>query len=185
MTLTEPLLWEWFFNFLRIMQVKITEFGLERVAHHMDMSANLAGNTLPVVEKIVTDMLRIEGIVFSSGGRRGGGSWARLKPSTIRRKGNSTLLKTEGAKHGYSTLGNNNTLFKSLTVPGAPFQILKFTSTMIDFGTERPGAEALQHGRPDMNARPFMRFLPTDYERWGRILGDYITTPFNFGDTNG
>jgi phage gpG-like protein len=162
------------------MTFRIVDFGdATKVARKLKTSGKLAENTKPIMEEIADDMLRIEAIVFSSGGRRGGGSWARLKPDTVRKKGDTEILRTENANPGYSDIGGN-ALFKSLTERDAPFQILDVTAVSVELGTDRPWAFVHEYGsaKKKIPARPFIRFLPTDIAKWSRWIGSYVTEPF-------
>jgi hypothetical protein len=123
----------------------------------------------------VADMMRVEAAQFSSQGRRGGGSWAQLKPDTVRKKGTSEILRTRGASPGYSKFPEDS-LFKSLTEPEAEFQVLHVTKSSIIFGTTHPFAEKLNR------ERPFMRFLATDRARWGRMIAEHLMAPFMASD---
>lgn len=162
-------------------QLFVTDRGTARiVAEKLFAGAELAVNTEPVIAKMIFDIMRITDTQFISEGRRGGGSWARLKPDTIRKKGTAEILKTEGARPKYKSLEGENLLYKSVTVEGAPFQILKFTRNSFEFGTNRPYAFVHQYGSPKRHipARPFLRVLPPDQERWNRWIMRHLVTPF-------
>jgi phage gpG-like protein len=150
--------------------LKITDYGSPQiVAKHMEESGLLASDMMEPMARIALDMMRITGINFSSGGRRGGGSWKRLAPSTIERKGHDTILVDTGA------------LKASVTEAGAPFQILDFDKEGLNFGTDRPWAFVHQYGRVDKTivARPFLRFIDSDETKWNNWLLEYLTKPFD------
>jgi len=149
------------------------------VSSILKTGAHRGRDTRIVMEKIVADMMRVEAITFKSQGRRGGGSWKKLKPNTIRKKGTHEILMTQGAKSNYTGL-EPNALFKSLTEPNAPFQILTITRDSIRFGTDRPYAGAQQYGSwlRFIPPRPFLRFLPTDTHRWRQMIIDHLMEPF-------
>lgn len=145
-----------------------------------------AGRTRVVMDRIVADMLRVEKVTFRAQGRRGGGSWAALAPDTIRKKGigGSNILRTDLANEGYSKIGNetsSDTLFKSVTVRDAPYQILKISRNSIAFGTSRPYAGAHQTGSwlRHIPARPFLVFIPEDYTRWENMIADFMMEPMD------
>lgn len=151
---------------------KIITFGDEVLVSKKLRSAAQSGvDTQAPMRLIVADMFRIEEQVFKSQGRRSGGSWAQLKPETIRRKGNSEILIETGD------------LFRSVTVPGARYQDVQVTRTIINFGTDRPGATTQQFGDASrgIRARPFLRFTARDVERWTLILREHLMAGYKRG----
>lgn len=143
--------------------------SVARMVDKFEMAAEQAKNTAPVMAEISADLFRIEKAIFSSGGRRGGGSWKRLKEDTIKRKGSEQILRSTDA------------LYRSVTEPGAQFQILEVTNTQVIFGTERPWAEVHQFGSANKSrpARPFIKFMPSDITRWDRMLLAHLMEPFS------
>lgn len=141
------------------------EGSVAQVARNLELSAEAAINTGPVFSLIYEDMLRVEKAIFSSQGRRGGGSWKRLKPDTIKRKGHNVILVDQG------------NLKQSLTEPGAPYQILNMTKTTIEFGSELATAAIHQRGAPSRNIppRPMISFTNRDIGRWSNLLVDHLT----------
>jgi phage gpG-like protein len=137
----------------------ITDFGsaIAEAERLEGMAANALDTELPMIE-IAGDMLRTTEIVFTSRGKRGGGSWKKLSPNTVRRWGPHPILEL------------TSTLRDSVTVPGAPYQILEVSNDFIEFGTEVESAGFQQEGTRKMPARPFLRFIPADFTRWNNIL---------------
>jgi phage gpG-like protein len=119
--------------------------------------------------KIVTDIYRIEESIFNSRGRRGGGSWKKLSPVTVRIKGHDTILEDTGD------------LRDSLTQPNHRYQVLDIQNEHFIFGTSRPYAYVQQRGgSPSMiPPRSFIRFMDEDLARWNRILLEHLTEAFN------
>ena len=155
------------------------------VSGMLQTGAAQAENTRPVMDRIVVDMLRVEKRIFSAQGRRGGGSWKELAPDTVRKKGvgYQNILRTSNANPGYSKIGGTqsiDTLYRSLTQPGAPYQILGVRNSFIRFGTSRPYAGAHQHGSwlRSIPSRPFLTFLEADYARWTRMIAEHLMEPF-------
>lgn len=70
-------------------------------------------------------------------------------------------------------------LYNSLTEEKNPEMILEVTPQTIRYGSRVPYAEVLQKGSPEhgIRARPFIRFLPGDLERWSRTVSSYILEP--------
>ena len=137
-----------------------------RFAGKLDESAINAENFEAPIKLIKADILKIERAVFSSGGRRGGGSWKGLADSTIKKKGSVQILRETDA------------LYDSMTQPGAAWQILEVTPTTMVFGTNRPWAAVHQYGNSHTPARPFLRILPIDVNRWARMLLTHLTEMF-------
>lgn len=153
------------------MEILIYDFGtIEKLEQKFVAGAEQAINTVGVIEEIKTDLFRIEEAVFSSQGRRGGGSWKQLKEDTIRRKSGSTKILQ----------GLTGALKRSVTEPDAPYQILQITNQELYFGTDRPGAAAHQFGYSPQGIprRPFIRILPTDINRWTGLVVSHLMRPF-------
>lgn len=161
------------------MEIRIIDLDSHELARKMELGAENAANMTAPMTEIGLDMLRVTESVFHSNGRRGGGSWRRLKPDTVRKKGGSEILRTSGARPGYSDIGNN-ALYKSVTQLGAPFQILRITNRVIDFGTDRPQAGVQQYGsaKRKIPARPFLRFTTNDTNRWMGMLRNHLMRSF-------
>lgn len=161
----------------------VTDFGTAaEVALRMEKSAAFSTDMMPALFQISEDMYRIEAEVFAKSGPRGGTKWKALKEDTVERKGSAEVLQGT-ARFGYG-MGPGDYLKRSVTVPGAEFGILEFTSDVsVEFGTDVPWALVQQHGSDYNNrpARPFLRFLENDYHRWSRIIIDHIMRPFRVG----
>lgn len=140
----------------------------DRLAVKLTESAEAATSFAEPFLEIELDMYRIEKAIFSSGGRRGGGSWKKLADSTAKRKGDVKILRDTDA------------LYNSLTEPDAPYQILDITPHMLVFGTERPYSVVHQMGSTAAGVprRPFIKFLPTDIDRWSRLLLSHVMKGF-------
>lgn len=164
------------------MQALFREFGdASRVANKLERGAGRASTQQIhyAFAKIVREMDRAEGALFRSQGRRGGGSWRRLKAETIRKKGNSRILFTKGSKQGYKS--GDDLLYESLTQYFAKYKVLEFEGYNLVYGTDRPGARVHQHGNPEQNipARPIIKFTAADEREWRRILLQHLLDPFN------
>lgn len=161
------------------MRTRILETGIKKAEYHLRMGAKKATNFKLVFNEIGLDMLEIEKSIFSSRGHRGGGSWAALKPDTVRKKGNTQLLYTTGAKPGYSKNGNN-ALYSSVSELDAPGQIFQTYKHSLHFGTSLPEGWTMQQGAPAKNirARPFLKFTERDTIKWERMILDHLMEPF-------
>ena len=153
--------------------------SIHREKLRLDKSAALTRDMKPVFERVSLDMLRIENLVFRSQGRRGGGSWKRLTPGTLRQKGMYQIFYTKYALPTYNKPGfGNDTLVNSLTKLGARYQIRHVDKEGLYFGTSRPFAKLHQEGSLNLPARPFIRFLPEDWARWAEWVGEWTVRPF-------
>jgi phage gpG-like protein len=126
-----------------------------------------AADVGPALESSVADLLRnIAGATFDSQGRRGGGSWARLKPATLRRK--ARMGQDPRIEHATGALRN------SLTKDA----VIDTTRNSLSFGSNLPYAHAQSAGDPSHNlpARPLIKLTPYDRRRISGILLDYIVT---------
>jgi len=144
----------------------IEQEGAVVLAQHFDESGVAASDMFAVLARIVQDLMFNTAKQFYSKGHRGGGSWAELAPSTIRQKGHSAILI------------DTKDLIRSVTQPGAEYQILEFTESGFEFGTERPYAYTHQEGR-GQKTRPFLVVLQSDVDKWHRWMGEHITKPFD------
>jgi phage gpG-like protein len=168
------------------MELFITDNGSsKRVMALLKTGAGQAANTQTVMERIAIDMMRVEKQVFQSQGRRGGGSWTRLKATTIKKKGigGNNILRTDLARAGYSKIDgvqSSDTLYKSLTRLGSEYQIFRVMNDNVVFGTDRPYAGVHQQGSwlRNIPARPFLRFLPSDQQRWIDLISVHLMEPF-------
>jgi phage gpG-like protein len=156
--------------------------SVTKEAVRLDAVAKQAQNFTTVMERIYLDILKIEHVMFRSQGRRGGGSWARLKPDTVRKKGDWFILRTDRANPGYSKIGKSNsvdTLYNSVTKPNAAYQIWRIEKNALLFGTARPYAGVHQYGssKRHIPARPFLRFLDTDVRRWDDWMLFHVVKP--------
>lgn len=147
----------------------ITDHGSsQRVAEMFALAGQAAISMEAPIAEITADLFRIEEAQFSSQGRRGGGSWKQLADSTVRRKGSSKILR------------DTDELYHSLTELDAPGQILEVSGSGIVFGTDRPWAAVHQHGSANAHipARPFLRILPGDVNRWTQIILRHLERAF-------
>ena len=138
--------------------------SIPKEAARLINTADALNELLPVLNRIAEDMMLVETKVFHSGGRRGGGSWKKLKDDTIKRKGSTEILVETGA------------LKASLTRPGAQYQVLSYgNGHQIEFGTDHPYAlfhdEGTSGGIPP---RPLIKLVPGDPKRWSRWIVEYI-----------
>lgn len=150
---------------------------IQRQAVKQASSTRRAINFRPVMEEIALDMMRITDQNFQTQGRRGGGSWKKLKPDTVRRKGNSRILFSSGMNPGYDASGVDE-LYKSVSKPGGPGQEIKIFKSSVHFGTKVKHAKHHQYGTAFIPKREFIKFLPRDQERWRGMILRHVLIPF-------
>lgn len=137
-----------------------------------------ATDMMEPLAKISLDMMEVEKRIWTSKGRRGGNPWPALAPSTVEKKGGRTTI-----------LVDTGQLKRSVTEPGAPWQILEMSRYSLGFGTDRPWAFTHQYGsegvfaggrmlKNDVPQREFIKYIPNDYTRWNKIIVDYLLKPF-------
>jgi hypothetical protein len=134
---------------------------------------------IPAYTEIMEDMVTITEIQIRSGGRRGGGSYAALKPDTVRKKGTSDILYTAGANDKYTRFGDDALVKSVASRDGNEFSVREVTPDGIIFGTDRPYANVHQRGysAKKIPARPFLQILQGDVDRWETILSRHMLAP--------
>lgn len=149
----------------------MTSHGFEHIERSYQAASGRARLLKPALELIGDDMIESTKIQFESGGRRGGGSWARA----------SKEWQFEKLRSGLDPrpLFATHRLFGSLAHKGDPEMVLDIQPLSIRYGSQVPYADTHQFGDPERGipARPFIHFLPGDIARWGRIIIMYITDP--------
>lgn len=151
------------------MKFVITSYGDRVVSRKLMRFSEAALVTRPVMEEVAVDMMRIERKVFSSQGRRGGGSWRSLSPSTVRKK----IKMGQDPRILFAT----HRLFDSVTRAGHPDSALKISNDAIDFGSKRPGAVAHQKGL-GVPQRKFINFTEADRRRWVKMVQVHLVSGF-------
>ena len=158
----------------------VTDSGTPKlVGDKLELSGDAAVLEMKkVMELIFVDMLVVTEKNISSEGHRGGGSYAQLKPGTLRKKGSAEILYTMGANPKYSKYGND-TLVRSVTQPDARFQVKQITRDSVALGTKRPYAGAHQYGSTarKIPRRPFLGFIASDVERWNGWIAEKLMEP--------
>ena len=164
------------------MLIRLFDYGdADRVANEFSQAATTAHprRMRTAFLKIGAEMRLVETAIFRSSGRRGGGSWKRLKEDTIRKKGDSRILFTRDANAGYSSIGGD-ALYKSLTKKDDPYHIFNIVQYELEFGTSRPNAWVHEEGYPPQGipARPFLKFTQRDIDGYKAILLNHMVAPF-------
>lgn len=150
------------------MRIETEIVGAKSVAIKLREMADRVGNQKVAFSRMLLYMLGIEAKVFSSQGRRGGGSWAQLTEARLEAK----LAKHQDLR----ILHGRNTLLRSLTEIGAPGQVFKVNRLSMVFGTTVTGAEVHQEGDRFVNipARPFLEVTKADRSHMRSIVRNHI-----------
>lgn len=111
-------------------------------------------------EFVIPDMERIEQQLFSSQGRRGGGSWAGLSSATIATK----VRKNQDPR---INIADGNLLY-TLEDSDAPYAIRRIDGFSLFFGSKSPGAAQSQEHRP------ILKFTKFDHRRWAKWFVEYV-----------
>lgn len=140
------------------------ENSAEIVARRLRAGGARANELLPVMIRIAQNMFQNEEALFRSGGRRGGGSWKRLKDETVKRKGSSVILVETGE------------LKASLTVPNHENNILEVTNDSILFGTSNPLGDYHSRGAGGLPVRPVIKIAWYDLKRWDKWISEFLVS---------
>jgi phage gpG-like protein len=148
--------------------IQVDALGIEETIHGFSRVAATARNMRPALNKITEDMFKAINTNFTSQGRRGGGSWARVKEDTWRRKKNPLILQeTQRLKWSVTKRRSRN-------------MILEIDADSIQLSSSLPYAETHQYGDPDRKipARPYIEFVRGDIARWSRIAETELERAF-------
>lgn len=160
--------------------IHITDEGTPKiVGDRLIASGESTTEMAEVMELIFLDMLEANRVQIDSGGRRAGGSYANLRPDTIKKKGGADILYTIGARPNYTKYGDD-TLVRSVTQADGPFQIKEVTNTTVVLGTDRPYAGAHQYGSSKRNIprRPFLLITKGDEEKYAGMIARKLMEAF-------
>ncbi len=140
---------------------KLATLRLKRIGEH-------AANPAPAMIGVLDELRRIAGATMDSQGRRGGGSWAFLKPDTIRRKARMGLDPRIERATGL--------LYESLTRAGHPDQIATISRSGAALGSALPYSKAQSRGTRTLPSRPLVKVTDYDKNRIGRMVLEYIVS---------
>lgn len=163
------------------MKFGVSDYGTPKIVGlRLDKSGQNTLGMKKVMELIFIDMLVGNEANIRSGGHRGGGSYAELRPNTLKKKGSAEILYTRGSREGYKKLKGDDLLVSSVTQPDAPYQIRRVTRDRVELGTKRPRARVHQYGSSKRNipARPFLQFTLHDVDRWNGWIAEELMRPF-------
>lgn len=146
--------------------IRVTHTGGVSIVRRARAMSGRAVDLAPAFEVIAKDMQRIEGQVFQSQGRRGGGSWTYLAQETLKRR------RRQGIQSKL-ILHATGRLIRSLSEEGGE-HIQEITPSTMRFGSDVPYAAIQNWGGGHIPARPFLRYTPYDHARWRAIIGRWI-----------
>ena len=143
--------------------------GADQLRRNLGSIARNFDNFSKVFEKIADDFRRTQSAVFrSQGAFEGRAGWSPLRPSTVMRKGSSTILVEKGA------------LKTSFTKKGGA-HISQITNDRVILGSADPKGKFHQSGTSRMVARPPLTASNTTNRRWVRIAHKEIMKDIRTG----
>jgi phage gpG-like protein len=149
-------------------KIQVLVFGDEVVATKFSRMRYDILDASPAFENIADYLFKSTAATFDSQGRRGGGSWKFLTGKWLSRK----------ARHGWDTRilhkGKGTPLRKSVTVRGAPGQILDITPHSILFGSSLEYATRHQFGYKQTPKRSFIKLTPGDRLKTRQMIRDHL-----------
>lgn len=153
------------------MKVVVTTHGVDRCVMDFEDVAMRADMPFPALEEVIGTMREIEKVVFSSQGRRGGGSWAQLQPATVARKArlglDPRILRATQRLYDAMTDRNSDDQDFTMTPTGFVWMI-----TVPYAGVQQSGG-----GKSNLPARPYLRFSSNDRREFARIIAKYTVGP--------
>lgn len=146
------------------MRIEVTQKGITTAVRKIRTIGANAENSHAMLIELAYDLGLIEYETFRSQGRRGGGSWKKLKPDTVYQKLSRGL--------DVRILHATHELRDSLVQRKHPQHVEKITGTQLRFGTDVRYAGVHQKGAPraKVPARPFFKLTPGDKKRHAKIV---------------
>lgn len=142
------------------MEFFIRAMGAKQVTTKFERAGAAVMDLRLAFTRIALLMMEIEGRVFDSQGRRGGGSWAQDSEEWLTQKMTMGL----DPRINHATLA----LRDSLTEPGADGQVLRIGTTSMEFGSDLPYAQVTQRNRP------VIKYTPADRAEMRAMMRDYL-----------
>jgi phage gpG-like protein len=118
----------------------ITIMGERQAITRFNRMGFAAISARPAMEKVAAEMMSIFDRIFSSEGRRGGGSWRQDSPEWLARK----IQNGMDPRIMHASLALRN----AFTTPESSHQILRITRQSVTLGTDLPYAAAADAERP-------------------------------------
>jgi phage gpG-like protein len=131
--------------------------GIPETIYSLKRGMRAASDFSDPLSEIADDIYRVIGINFSSQGRRGGGSWAMVSEEWARRKTSPLILIETGYLRDSMTTGDPH-----------------ISSHRLEMESEAEYAAIHQFGGNGIPARPFVRFIDSDRERWHDLLSNHL-----------
>ena len=134
--------------------------GIEQASRRFNRMGAAAIDLAPVWEEILQYFFYIEDATFQSQGRRGGGSWAQDSDEWLARKAREGL----DPRINFATWA----LYDSMTLEGAPGQVVEITPDALRFGSDLPQAG------PSQRYRAFIKLTVEDRQVMAKLIGEYF-----------
>jgi phage gpG-like protein len=142
--------------------------GAEETALRLRAAERATINMAPALRKVIADIRRVIRINFESQGRRGGGSWKALDEKYLEWK----LSHNRDPR----ILISRGRLMDSWTKPYSRNKVEIIKNNYMEFSSTIEYAMTQEYGDEERGipARPYLKFLLSDYDRWVRICQDRI-----------
>lgn len=141
--------------------------GIRTTIRRLTRMGTAAVRARPAMAKVAAYLLEVEGAIFRSQGRRGGGSWRRDTDEWLQRK----------MRLGLDPRINiaSEALMRSMSVAGAPHQLLHIGDTRVLLGSTLPYADKVNE------ERPFTHILERDKLQMRAIVAEHIASKMRRG----
>jgi len=155
-----------------MLRLVVTQKGFTTAAHKLEGTARKAENTEAILKELAFDIRLIEYQTFAAQGRRGGGSWKKLKEATVQKK-----IENGG---DLRILHEFHRLRDSLVREKHKDHITVITKNTLKIGTSVPYSAVHQEGSVKKNIpkRPFFKFTAADKKRHSKILLGELLAPW-------
>jgi|SRR5215831_5349772 len=148
--------------------IHIKIIGAAETALKLTAAERATINMKPALRQIISDIRRVIRINFESQGRRGGGSWKALDEKYLEWK----LSHNRDPR----ILMSRHRLMDSWTKPYSRNKIEVIQNQYMEFSSTVEYAMTHEYGDEERGipARPYLKFLLSDYDRWVKMVENRI-----------
>jgi len=155
------------------MRFEVVIFGDKVVATQFTRMGQRAANAAPALRNVGEYLMQVTDTQFSSQGRRGGGSWAKLSPQWLFRK--------QRLGHDPRILHMSGALRRSVTKWNARGSTHQVSNTQLIFGTNLPYAGRHQFGYETTPKRQFLKVTDRDRVHMRNLIRDHLMEAWRGG----